>query len=90
LPEQQAKRLPSDIESLLAVAIRDAVWFKPQVQVFLKESGVPPAILREVQQMYKQGKHTIPVVQHVLSQLERHCLAVRRNLPAFGKARLGL
>ena len=70
MPEQQAKRLPSDIESLLAVAIRDAIWFKPQVQTFFKQAGVPPVILREVQQLYKQGKQTIPVVQHVLSGLE--------------------
>lgn len=67
---QQINRLPSDIESLLAVAIRDAVWFKPQIQVFLRQSGVPPVVLSEVSQMYKQGKYTIPVVQRVFAQLE--------------------
>lgn len=67
---EQTSRLPSDIESLLAVAIRDAIWFKPQVQAFLKQSGVPPAVLTEVQKMYKKGKYTIPVVQYVLSRLE--------------------
>lgn len=70
MPEEKTNRLPSDIESLLAVAIRDAVWFKPQVQVFLKQSGVPPAMLGEVRQMYKGGKYTIPVIQHVFSGLE--------------------
>jgi len=70
MPEGNTNRLPSDIESLLAVASRDAVWFKPQVQVFFKESGVPPIVLREVTKLYKAGKHTIPVVQYVLSELE--------------------
>lgn len=70
MSEKKTNRLPSDIESLLAVAIRDAVWFKPQVQVFFKQSGVPPIILNEVSKLYKAGKHTIPVVQYVLSELE--------------------
>jgi hypothetical protein len=70
MPEEKTNRLPSDIESLLAVAIRDAIWFKPQVQVFLKQSGVPPTVLGEVKQMYTQGKYTIPVIQHVFSRLE--------------------
>jgi hypothetical protein len=70
MPAEKPNRLPSDIESLLAVAIRDAIWFKPQVQVFLKQSGVPPTVLSEVSKLYKAGKPTIPVVQYVFSQLE--------------------
>jgi hypothetical protein len=86
---ERANRLPSDIESLLAVAIRDAIWFKPQVQVFLKQSGVPPTVLSEVSKLYKAGKATIPVIQYVFSQLEifgedGHIIA-RRMLTAIHK-----
>jgi hypothetical protein len=91
---EQTYRLPSDIESLLAVAVRDAIWFKPQIQVFFKEAGISPVILAEAVRMYKQGKHTIPVVQHVLSELEkfgedglsiaRRMLTIMHNWKAFG------
>jgi hypothetical protein len=93
MAEHQNNRLPSDIESLLAVAIRDAIWFKPQVQVFLKQAGVPPVILGEVARMYKAGKPTIPAIHHVLSELEvfqakglttaRRMLTTMHNWKAF-------
>ena len=93
MADDQAYRLPSDIEPLLAVAIRDAIWFKPQVQVFLKQVGVPPTVLAEVARMYRAGKHTIPVIQYVLSELEifrekgltiaRRMLTTMHNWKAF-------
>ena len=93
----QTVRLPSDIESLLAVAIRDAIWFKPQVQAFFKQSGVPPVVLGEIGKMYKQGDHTIPVVQYLLSRLEifgeegltvaRRMLTTMHNWKAFSSLR---
>jgi len=38
-------RLPQDIANLLAVAIRDIIWFKNNVLSFLEDCGVPRSIM---------------------------------------------
>ncbi len=40
--------LPTDMANLLAVAIRDVIWFKPNVLSFLDKCGVPKGIMVQV------------------------------------------
>ena len=65
------RRLPQDIESLVAIAVRDAIWFKDKVMIFLQSCGVPPTILREVRTMYAEKAPTIRAIQHVFNELEK-------------------
>lgn len=60
-------RLPQDIANLLAVTIRDVIWFKGNVQAFLKECGVPKFIMLDVARM--QQIPTIKIIHHVLDRL---------------------
>jgi len=62
-------RLPQDLANLLAIAIRDVVWFKKNVQSFLEETGVPKAILLEADAKRREGAATIPIIHHVLDRL---------------------
>jgi hypothetical protein len=61
--------LPPDIANLLAVAIRDVIWFKDSVYSFLKGCGVPKSVLNEVKRI-KQDTPTIKIVQFVLEELD--------------------
>jgi len=58
--------VPQDIANLLAVAIRDVLWYKTNVASFLRGCGVHADILGEV----PQGTPTIKLVQHVLDRLD--------------------
>lgn len=60
-------RLPQDIANLLAVAIRDLLWFKPNVRAFFESCGVDASILKEM----PQSTPTIKLVQHVLERLDK-------------------
>jgi hypothetical protein len=60
-------RLPQDIANLLAVAVRDVIWFKKNVIAFLKDCGVPRPITLEVERM--QSEPTIKIVHFVLDRL---------------------
>lgn len=62
-------RLPQDIANLLAVAIRDVIWFKQKVLAFLEECGVPPAVMVEAHRLDRDKTPTIKIVQHVLDRL---------------------
>src|SRR5947208_3235872 len=64
-----AMRLPQDLANLLAISIRDVVWFKNNVRSFFAESGVSNAILIETDTMRREKKSTIPIVHHVLDRL---------------------
>lgn len=63
-------RLPQDIANLLAVAIRDIIWFRRNVCAFLEESGVPRSIIIEVRRLQQDNTPTIKTVQHVLDRLD--------------------
>jgi hypothetical protein len=60
-------RLPQDIASLLAVAIRDVIWFKQNVFAFLEDCGVPGALMIEVRR--QRDTPTIKIVHFVLDRL---------------------
>jgi hypothetical protein len=60
--------LPTDISNLLAVTIRDVIWFKDGVQAYLQTCGVPKPILAEVKRIKNQTP-TIKIVHYVLEQL---------------------
>ena len=60
-------RLPQDIASLLAVAIRDVIWFKQNVFAFLENCGVPNSIMLEVRR--QRDTPTIKLVHLVLDRL---------------------
>jgi len=62
-------RLPQDLANLLAIAIRDIIWFQKNVRSFLAESGVPNSILIEADAMRRDKKATIPIIHHVLDRL---------------------
>lgn len=59
--------LPPDIANLLAVAIRDVIWFKDGVRSYLKGCGVPKSILNEVDRI--KNEPTIKIVRFVLEEL---------------------
>jgi hypothetical protein len=61
-------RLPQDLANLLAVGIRDVIWFKPNVRAFLQECGVPSAIMVEVRK--RESRPTLKTVHFVLDELE--------------------
>jgi len=63
--------LPQDIANLLAIAIRDVIWFKDRVYDFFKSNGVPAVILKEVRGMLQEKVPTIKIVHHVLGELEK-------------------
>jgi hypothetical protein len=62
-------RLPQDVANLLAVTIRDAIWFKGNVFAFLNDSGVPRSIMIEVERI--QAEPTIKIVHFVLDELAK-------------------
>ncbi len=62
--------LPQDIANLLAVAVRDVIWFKDRVYDFFKSNGVPPVLLKEVKAMQREKVPTIKIAHHVFSELE--------------------
>jgi hypothetical protein len=59
-------RIPQDIANLLAVVIRDVIWFKVSVRGFLKECGVAAHILAEL----PESTPTIKLIHHVLDRLD--------------------
>jgi hypothetical protein len=62
-------RIPQDVANLLAVAIRDVIWFKPAVRSFLESCGVPKAIMLTVGRMQGENVPTIRIVHQVLDAL---------------------
>jgi hypothetical protein len=60
--------LPSDLANLLAVAVRDVIWYKDSVYSFFVQCGVPKPILLEVKKI-KNDTPTIKLVRHVLDEL---------------------
>ena len=60
------KRLPQDIANLLAISIRDLIWFKDSIFSFLKECGVPRSIMVEVER-----QRTTPTLRLIPQVLER-------------------
>jgi hypothetical protein len=63
-------RLPVDIGNLLAVAIRDAIWFRRNVAAFLKECSIPQPFLDQALKMIEEKQATIKVVQFLLEKLD--------------------
>jgi hypothetical protein len=63
--------LPQDIANLLAIAIRDVIWFKDRVYDFFRTNGVPPLLLKEVRTQQQEKVPTIKIVHHVLGELEK-------------------
>jgi hypothetical protein len=59
-------RLPQDIANLLAVAIRDVIWYRNNVRTFLKQCGVGAHILAEL----PDNTPTVKLVHHVLDRLD--------------------
>jgi hypothetical protein len=64
-------RLPQDIESLVSIAVRDSIWFKDKVIIFLQSCGVPPIIMKDVRKQYAEKTPTIRVMQHLFNELEK-------------------
>jgi hypothetical protein len=60
-------RLPLDISNLLALAIRDLIWYKDKIISFFNECGVPKSIIIEIEKNKKQA--TLKTVQFVLNEL---------------------
>jgi hypothetical protein len=59
-------RIPQDIANLLAIAIRDIIWYKDNVRSFLKECGVDAGLLAEMPRITP----TLKLVHHVLNRLD--------------------
>ena len=60
-------RLPQDIANLLAVAVRDVIWFKRNVIRYFESCDIPRSIMLEINAM--RDSPTIKLVQHVLDRL---------------------
>src|SRR5208283_5086827 len=63
--------LPQDIANLLAIAVRDVIWFKDRVYDFFRSNGVPPVILKDVKRLQQEKVPTIKIVHQVLGELEK-------------------
>ena len=62
-------RLPQDVANLLALTIRDVIWFKRSVVSFLESCGVPKAVMLQVARLNAEGTPTIKMVHYVLDAL---------------------
>jgi hypothetical protein len=62
-----SKRLPQDISNLLALCIRDLIWYKTKIISFLRECDVPEFILIEVAR--NKSQPTLVLVQKILEEL---------------------
>jgi hypothetical protein len=65
-------RVPQDIASPLAVAIRDVLWYKPNVLSFFKDCELPKQLLAEVKKHQQAGTPTIKIVRLVLDELDTY------------------
>lgn len=63
-------KIPQDIAKLLAVAIRDVIWFRRDVKSFLKDCGVPQPFLGQAQKLCDGGEPTVKVIHFVLDKLD--------------------
>lgn len=63
--------IPPDLANLLAVAIRDVLWYKKKVKSFLDSCDVPKALMIEVEAKIANKDHTIPIVLFVLEWLSQ-------------------
>ena len=65
---------------MLAVAIRDAIWFKPKVVAFLKTCHIPTPIERNAsRELQTEKRPTVQVIPEVVDQLQR--LGAQGELP---------
>ena len=64
-------RLHQNIANLLAICIRDLIWFKPNIISFLADCEVPKSILLHV----KRNKYlpTLKLIPYVLEELYKKC-----------------
>ena len=60
--------IPPDLVSLLARAIRDAVWFKQKISRLLTTCGIPPAVQKNAMEA-AGGTATMQVIPEVIHQL---------------------
>lgn len=65
-------RVPQDIANPLAIAIRDVLWYKPNVLSFFKDCDLPRLILAEVKKQQQSGAPTIKTVHYILDELDGH------------------
>lgn len=68
--DESLKQLPEDIARLLALCIRDLLWYKNSVISFLKDAGVPRAILLEAER--SKDLPTLKLIPIVLERLYSH------------------
>jgi len=76
-------RLPQDLANLLAVAIRDLIWYQNKVGSFLRECGVPEPIMVEVNRQQKTKTATIKTVHFVLEGKTKVSGPVSTRNPVF-------
>ncbi len=60
-------RLPQDISNLLAVCIKNLIWFKDNIKSFFRECEVPNSILVQVEKRIEEP--TLKLVPFVLEEL---------------------
>jgi hypothetical protein len=65
-------RLPQDLANLLAIAIRDAVWFQNAVAGFLTSSGVHPELMKVVVQRQRAKVPTVKIVHELYERLDAY------------------
>jgi len=59
--------LPQDLANILAITIRDVIWYKNNVFSFLEKCGVPSSIMLELKRNRKEA--TIKLIHKVLDDL---------------------
>ncbi len=65
-------RVPQDIANLLAIAIRDVLWYRPNVLSFFKDCELPKQLLLDVKEQQQAGTPTIKTVHFVLDGLDAY------------------
>lgn len=63
-------RLPVDVSNLLAVAVRDAIWFKRNVRAFLQDCSIPQPFLGQALKLIDEKQPTIKVMQFLFERLD--------------------
>ena len=71
-------QIPEDLKRLLAVAIRDALWYKRSVNAFLRSCGLPQDVLRKAMAALATTP-TVQVIPEVLDDLQ--ALGAAGDLP---------
>ncbi len=63
-------RLPADMSNLLAVTVRDVIWYRDAVYAFLRDCDLPADVLQLAGRLRDEKMPTIKLIHRVLGELD--------------------